>query len=217
MPEGALSGIIQDMRARQLAGGRGNDAMMRMLLQQQEMEQRAKEQANLKLWLMNNSPYLKLRQQKAADQAKQDKAMVDYVMKIPLDQVPIEWRKRWPDVVQSLAIGGDADLAKRVLSQIKPHGLQLKSTVVDNGDGTYSTEYTFADPNIGSMGPVSTSPAFGGASATPPMGAGSGVIPPRATPPSSSPRSLPGAAAHFYGKYIKPSGAPPPADDGSGD
>ena len=213
-----FSGIIADMRARQLQGAarqqREMDFMAR-LLEQQEMakqrqadaEERQRLNAQLRLDVMNQSPYLKLRQQKAADQAAQDKAWLNAFLQTPLKDVPPEMRGQVANYQYYLSHNpeGAGPVAKALMMRLKPQGARLVATQTIDADGNPITSYEVFYPATRSIGPVS---GFGGASSSSPTGAAVGARPSAAAPTSAP--ALGGAAGHFYERHFAPddSGGP---------
>jgi hypothetical protein len=197
---GGMEGIIQDIRQRQLSGSRNQDMMARQLMMQQLIDQRMKEQAALKLQNMNQSPYLKLRQQKQADDQAKQKAFVDAVMMLTPNEVPPEWRDRLKDVQHYLANNPNGALAEKILNQAKPHGYKLVQSQTVDADGNPITSYEIGDVDAGTLSPVRATGGLAGASSTPATGPAVGVRPSAAAGPTS--RSLGGAAEHFYGKHF---------------
>jgi hypothetical protein len=215
---GALSGIISDMRAREAMKQRENAAsqaqmaaMLRALMTQQAIAQRQQVSPTAAREKRLASQFAT----KQADSAAQDKAMVEAVLRLTPDEVPLEWRGRLKNMQTYLAGNPSGALAKQILTGAKPHGYKLMKTDTVDSDpssptyGDPITSYEVYDPNENTIS-ATKGPAFGGASSTTPAGSGGGAVRPSAAVAPTSPRSLSGAADHFYGKHF---GTP---DDDSG-
>lgn len=216
-----FSGIIQDMRARRGQDVQQSDMMMRMIDQQR----RAQEAEQFRLWMMQNGPAQQKERRLAAHQKLIDAQKLSwskYALTMDESEVPIEQRAKFRNLQKVIATDPVlyADVAQRLVQQMRPHTIQKLTSQTLDDEGNAINTYEIYDPNNPGIGSMS---GFGGASIPPSSGGGGGPRPSVAAPtrlvgpkPKTTAERL---ADHFVGTPEfggAPSEAPPPAPEGAG-
>lgn len=205
-PYGTIAQSIQNAYALRM-----NNRAQLQQMRDAAMTQRLMMQNALISARMQNSPAMiraKLAQQKQAEQASKDQAVINWVMSLDPQKVEPQWRYYLSQVQASLKGNPDPDVAKLFTSKYRPQGLQFKTVTTvgydDSGNEIPMTSAVAFDPMSSGLRAIS---APGGLATAPP-----GVSAPSSGSRSASGRSggasLSSAGAAFGAKYGLTMGGP---------